>query len=74
MNQMLISRPSVTVADELHERCDSCNAAAKLQATFDGSGDLAFCGHHANKFAERIVATAASVVLETGFAWRGASG
>jgi hypothetical protein len=72
MNQMLISRPAVHVAPELPDRCDSCGAAAKLRATFVGSGELAFCGHHANRFAEKIVAGAAQVVVEAGFTWRGA--
>jgi hypothetical protein len=72
MNQMLISRPAVHVAPELRERCDSCGAAAKLQATFAGAGDLAFCGHHANRHAEKIAGGAAQVLIEAGFAWRGA--
>jgi hypothetical protein len=71
MNQTLISRPAVHVAPELLERCDSCGAAGKLQVTFDGAGDLVFCGHHANRFAERINASATSVTIESGFDWRG---
>jgi hypothetical protein len=30
----------------LQDRCDSCNAAAKVVATFL-NGELLFCGHHA---------------------------
>jgi hypothetical protein len=71
MNQTLTSRPAVQVVPELLERCDSCGAAAKLQAAFAGAGDLAFCGHHANRFAERIATTAERVVVESGFTWRG---
>ena len=72
MTPMLISRPAVHVVPELvGERCDSCGAAAKLTATFAGSGDLAFCGHHANRFADRIAATAEKVVVEAGYEWRG---
>ncbi|WP_432830297.1 DUF7455 domain-containing protein [Dactylosporangium sp. CA-092794] len=70
MTPMLISRPAVHVVPELSgERCDSCGAAAKLVVTF-GTGELAFCGHHANKFADRIAATADKVSVESGFAWR----
>jgi len=54
MNQTLISRPAVHVVPELLERCDSCGAAAKLHVSFAGAGDLAFCGHHGNRFADRI--------------------
>lgn len=72
MTQTLISRPTVHVAPELRERCDRCGAAAKIQVTFAGAVDLAFCGHHANRYADRIVATADKVEIESGFAWRGA--
>ncbi|MEV6923124.1 hypothetical protein AB0M46_01225 [Dactylosporangium sp. NPDC051485] len=68
---MLISRPAVHVVPELEgERCDSCGAAAKLTATFANAGELSFCGHHANRFADRIAATADKVVVESGFEWR----
>jgi hypothetical protein len=70
MNQTLTSRPAVHVVPELLERCDSCGAAAKLRVTFAGAGDLSFCGHHANRFAERIATTAERIVVELGFEWR----
>jgi hypothetical protein len=71
MTPMLISRPAVHVVPELAgERCDSCGAAAKAIVTFGAAGDLAFCGHHAKKFADRISATADKVVMEQGFDWR----
>ena len=71
MTPMLISRPAVHVAPELAgEHCDRCGAAAKLTVTFDGAGDLSFCGHHANRFADRIAASAEKVVVESGFEWR----
>jgi len=70
MNQTLITRPAVHLVPELLERCDSCGAAAKLQVTFTGAGDLAFCGHHGNRYAERIAATAERIVVEAGFQWR----
>lgn len=39
-----------TVDRELttEDRCDKCNAAAKVVFTFL-NGELMFCGHHANK-------------------------
>jgi hypothetical protein len=71
MNQTLITRPAVHVVPELLERCDSCGAAAKLRASFASAGELSFCGHHGNRYADRIAATADRVVVESGFQWRG---
>ena len=64
--------PTVTVAAELRERCDHCGAAGKLQATFRTGGELTFCGHHANRFAARLMESAAMIMVELGFGWRGA--
>ena len=44
----LLSPEIVTVAS-LAERCDRCGAAAKLEVVLAAGGELAFCGHHANK-------------------------
>ena len=71
MTQMLISRPDVQVTAELLERCDRCGAAAKLVAAFP-HGELAFCGHHGNRYSDRVLATATKVTLQEDFAWRGA--
>ena len=71
MTRMLISKPAVRVAGALDELCDRCGAAAKLVARFPAGGDLAFCGHHANRYAVRILETAGAVVVEPHFAWRG---
>jgi hypothetical protein len=71
MTQTLISRPAMHVVPELLERCDRCNAAAKIHVTFPTSGDLSFCGHHSNRYAERILATADRIVIESGFTWQG---
>jgi hypothetical protein len=68
---MLISGPAVRVASALDEVCDRCGVAAKLVARFTAGGDLAFCGHHANSYADRIIETAGAVVVEPHFAWRG---
>ncbi|MBN1172442.1 MAG: hypothetical protein JXA67_09735 [Micromonosporaceae bacterium] len=71
MTRTLISRPAVRVAGVPDSRCDRCGAAAKLVAQFPSGGMLAFCGHHANRFADRIAETAEVVVVEPHFAWRG---
>ena len=65
--------PTVTVAAELTERCDQCGAAGKLHATFLTGGELTFCGHHANRFAARLMESAAMIMVELGFGWRGAT-
>jgi hypothetical protein len=65
--------PTVTVAAELTERCDQCGAAGKLRATFLTGGELTFCGHHANRFATRLLESAAMILVELGFGWRGAT-
>ena len=74
MTQMLISRPAVHVVPELLEYRDRCGAAAKVQVSVKGAGDLTFCGHHANRYAEQIRATAERVTVEEGWTWRDATG
>jgi hypothetical protein len=61
----------VLIVPELVERCDRCAAAARLTVTLRAGGVLAFCGHHANRYADLIWSIAAQVVTENGFAWRG---
>jgi hypothetical protein len=63
--------PGITTVGELNERCDRCNAAAKMTVTLTTGGELAFCGHHANRHHEDITKVAGSVVLEDGFEWAG---
>lgn len=41
----VIARKSLTIFD----KCDRCGAQARVRASFI-SGDLYFCGHHAQKF------------------------
>lgn len=53
------------------ERCDRCNAAGKLRVMIAGGGQLVFCGHHANKYAEELVKVALQVSVAPDFAWRG---
>jgi hypothetical protein len=73
MSQTLVSRPATHIAPELTERCDRCGAAAKLSVALVGGGELAFCGHHGNRYAEHILSIAARVAIESGFDWRGAA-
>jgi hypothetical protein len=74
MTETLVLRPSLNVVAVLLEHCDRCGAAAKLQVTFQNATDLAFCGHHANRYADRIMASARRVAIESGFLWRGGPG
>jgi len=61
--------PEITVVGSLTERCDRCSAAAKLEVTLATGGELAFCGHHANRHHEDIVRVAERILIEEGFAW-----
>lgn len=70
MSQSLMSRPATHVAPELTERCYCCGAAAKLSVAFTAGGELAFCGHHGNRYADHILSKASRVVIESGFDWR----
>mgnify|MGYP001128793918 CR=1 FL=1 len=63
--------PEITTVASMTERCDRCSAAAKLEVTLASGGDLAFCGHHANRHHEDITRVAARIVLEDGFEWAG---
>jgi hypothetical protein len=67
-----ITPPPETVAPPAaNERCDRCTAAAKLRITIAGGGELVFCGHHANRYAEDLVKIAIQVGVDPDFAWRG---
>jgi hypothetical protein len=67
----VVSNPTITVAAELTDRCDRCGAAGKLRIVLAAGGELVFCGHHANRYADDIGGKATHVVLESGFGWRG---
>ncbi|OLB76430.1 MAG: hypothetical protein AUI14_18830 [Actinobacteria bacterium 13_2_20CM_2_71_6] len=71
MDQIAFS-PLLDVLPSLPDRCDRCNAAAKLSMTFPG-GVLAFCGHHANEHAQTITRTAVQIAVVSEFVWTGAS-
>jgi hypothetical protein len=65
--------PHLDVVPSLTTRCDGCAAAAKLELILRTGGELAFCGHHANRLAGDIVRQAVRVTVENGFLWRGAT-
>ena len=63
--------PEIVTVESMSDRCDSCSAAARLEVVLASGGSLAFCGHHANKYAGDIVRVASKVELEKGFEWAG---
>ena len=65
--------PEIVTVPSLVDRCDSCNAAAKAEIALTSGGSLVFCGHHANKHAERRGRLASKVTIEDGFEWVGQS-
>jgi hypothetical protein len=71
MTPTLTPPSELAVVPAADERCDRCNAAAKLRVRLAEGGDLVFCGHHANKYAEHLVKIAASVAVAPEFLWRG---
>jgi Zn ribbon nucleic-acid-binding protein len=44
------------------DRCDRCNAQAKIRVVLPGGGDLVFCGHHAREYDTKIREVASEVV------------
>ena len=65
--------PEIVTVPSLVDRCDSCSAAAKAEIALNSGGSLVFCGHHANKHAERLGRLASKVTIEDGFEWAGQS-
>ncbi len=63
--------PEIISIDSLTERCDRCGAAAKLQVVLTAGGELAFCGHHAKKYAHGLAPVATKILVEDGFDWAG---
>ncbi|GLY03276.1 MULTISPECIES: hypothetical protein [Actinoplanes] len=59
----------IDTVEELTERCDRCGAAAKLEVVLNTGGDLAFCGHHANRHRADIARVASRIRIEDGFSW-----
>jgi hypothetical protein len=63
--------PEIATVDSLTERCDRCGVAAKVEVVLASGGELAFCGHHANKLATEFPRIAAQIRIQEGFAWAG---
>lgn len=65
--------PRLEVVSSLSEQCDRCAAAARLRFVSPTGGELTFCGHHANRYADDILLRAEQIAVEDGFDWRGAA-
>ncbi|WP_041843368.1 DUF7455 domain-containing protein [Actinoplanes friuliensis] len=61
--------PEIVTVPSLVDRCDSCSAAAKAEIALTSGGSLVFCGHHANKNAEKLTRVASRITVEDGFEW-----
>jgi hypothetical protein len=72
MTPTLTPPPETVAAQAADERCDRCSAAGKLRVMLAGGGELVFCGHHANKYAEDLVKIAVQFEADPEFTWRGA--
>ena len=71
MTPTLTPPPETVAVPGADERCDRCSAAGKLRVRLAEGGELVFCGHHANKYAEQLVRIAVDVAMDPEFAWRG---
>jgi len=71
MTATLTPPPEMATAHDADERCDRCNAAGKLRIVLAGGGELVFCGHHANKYADDLVKITVDYTVEPDFTWRG---
>lgn len=56
MTEVSVQTRELTLTD----RCDACNSAAKVVATFL-NGELMFCGHHAREAGTNLVLKAIHV-------------
>jgi hypothetical protein len=72
MTRTLTPLLETVAAPAAEERCDRCSAAGKLRVVTAGGGELVFCGHHANKYAEDLAKIAVQVAADPDFEWRGA--
>jgi hypothetical protein len=71
MTPTLTPPPETVAPFSADERCDRCNASGKLRIRLAEGGELVFCGHHANKYAEQLVKIAVEVAVAPEFEWRG---
>lgn len=44
------------------DRCDRCGARAKVRVVLAGGMDLAFCGHHAKEYDDKLRAVALEIL------------
>jgi hypothetical protein len=65
-----LTPPEAVAPPAAEERCDRCNAAGMLRIVLAGGGELVFCGHHANKFADDLVKIAVEFAPAPDFTWR----
>ena len=72
MTPTLTPPPATVAYPAADERCDRCNASGKLRIVLAGGGELVFCGHHANKYAEDLVKITVQFAADPEFTWRGA--
>lgn len=72
MTPTLTPPPRTAVPPKADDRCDRCNAAGKLRVTIVGRGELVFCGHHANRYADDLAKVTVSYATDPDFTWRGA--
>ena len=71
MTPTLYPPARLDVVPSLADRCDRCGAAAKLAMALPTGGELAFCGHHANRHTEDILRMAGTIALVEDFDWAG---
>ncbi len=71
MTPTLTPPPEAAAPPAVEERCDRCNATAKLRIVLAGGGELVFCGHHANAFAPELIKIAVEAFPAADFSWRG---
>lgn len=67
-----LTPPLTAAPPSAEDRCDRCNAAGKLRITIAGDGELVFCGHHANRYAEDLAKITIRYATTPDFHWRGA--
>jgi hypothetical protein len=69
MTHTLLPTPPVEIVPALREDCDRCGATAKLALELTTGGELAFCGHHANRHAPDILRSAQQIYVLADFSW-----
>jgi hypothetical protein len=66
-----LTPPETVAVPAADERCDRCTAAGRIRVMIAGGGELVFCGHHANRYAEDLAKIAIQVAADPEFDWRG---